>query len=62
MFSEIPQVVESDEYYETSSLLGRMVFMTPIFFNFRMRLYTGFVLSGTVITYNLFCFGFQKIT
>ena len=40
------QVVEDESYYETSSLLGRIVYMTPVFFNFRMRLYTGFVLSG----------------
>jgi len=33
-------------YYEASSLFGRIVYMTPVFFNFRMRLYTGFVLSG----------------
>ena len=40
------KVVEEDDYYETSSLLGRIAYMTPVFFNFRMRLYTGFVLSG----------------
>ena len=34
-----------DTFYEESSILWRIFYMTPVFFNFRMRLYSGFVLS-----------------
>ncbi|TRY68844.1 hypothetical protein TCAL_03048 [Tigriopus californicus] len=39
------KVVEEEDFYEKTSLLYRVFYMTPVFFNFRMRLYTGFVLS-----------------
>lgn len=39
------KVVEEDDFYQTTSFLYRVFYMTPVFFNFRMRLYTGFVLS-----------------
>ena len=32
-------------FYETTSFAYRVFYMTPVFFNFRMRLYSGFVLS-----------------
>ncbi len=37
--------VMQEDYYETTSLWYRLFYMTPVFFNFRMRLYTGFILS-----------------
>ncbi len=33
------------DFYEETSLLFRLFYMTPVFFTFRMRLYAGFVLS-----------------
>jgi len=38
-------IVKDDTFYEESSILWRIFYMTPVFFNFRMRLYSGFVLS-----------------
>ena len=37
--------VKNEDFYETSSFIFRVFYMTPVFFNFRMRLYTGFILS-----------------
>lgn len=37
--------VKADDFYETTSIGYRIFYMTPVFFNFRMRLYTGFILS-----------------
>ena len=37
--------LSDDSFYEESSLFWRVFYMTPVFFNFRMRLYSGFVLS-----------------
>jgi len=37
--------VKNEDFYETSSFIWRIFYMTPVFFNFRMRLYTGFILS-----------------
>ena len=37
--------VKNEDFYETSSFIWRLFYMTPVFFNFRMRLYTGFILS-----------------
>ena len=37
--------MEDDDFYANSSLLFRLFYITPVFFNFRMRLYSGFVLS-----------------
>ena len=39
------QAVLEEDYYETTSIWWRLFYMTPVFFNFRMRLYTGFILS-----------------
>ena len=39
------QAVLEEDYYETTSIWWRLFYMTPGFFNFRMRLYTGFILS-----------------
>jgi lysophospholipid acyltransferase 7 len=39
------QAVETEDFYETTSLLYRFFYMTPVFFNFRMRFYVGFVLA-----------------
>ncbi|KAG8226559.1 hypothetical protein J437_LFUL000642, partial [Ladona fulva] len=36
---------EDEEFYTDHSALYRMWYLTPTFFNFRMRIYTGFVLS-----------------
>ena len=44
-FPSFYQIVEEDSYYAESSFWSRLLYMTPVFFNFRMRLYTGFVLS-----------------
>jgi len=38
-------IVKDDSFYEESSIFWRVFYMTPVFFNFRMRLYSGFVLS-----------------
>jgi len=38
-------VVNTTEWQENTSLLWKLFYMTPIFFNFRMRIYSGFVLS-----------------
>lgn len=38
-------VVETKEWQESSSLLWKLFYMMPIFFNFRMRIYAGFILS-----------------
>ena len=37
--------MEDASFYENNSLFYRLFYMTPVFFNFRMRLFTGFVLS-----------------
>ena len=37
--------MEEDSFYQGTSLLYSLFYMTPVFFAFRMRLYTGFVLS-----------------
>ncbi len=37
--------MEEEWFYETTSVWYRMLYMTPVFFTFRMRLYAGFVLS-----------------
>jgi len=37
--------VKEETFYETTSLLYRLFYITPVFFNFRMRMYIGFVLS-----------------
>ena len=34
-----------DAFYQNTHWLYRVFYMTPVFFNFRMRLYSGFVLS-----------------
>ncbi len=39
------QAVEHDSFYDSTSLLFRLFYTVPVFFTFRMRLYTGFVLS-----------------
>ena len=39
------QAVKEAGFYETTSLLYRLFYITPVFFNFRMRMYIGFVLS-----------------
>ena len=39
------KAVLNDDYYQTSSFIYRIFYMTPVFFNFRMRLYSGFILS-----------------
>merc|ERR1712020_731975 len=39
------KAVLEEDYYETTSIWYRLFYMTPVFFNFRMRLYTGFILS-----------------
>jgi len=39
------KAVLEEDYYETTSIWWRLFYMTPVFFNFRMRLYTGFILS-----------------
>ena len=39
------QAVKEASFYETTSLLYRLFYITPVFFNFRMRMYIGFVLS-----------------
>jgi len=39
------KAVLEEDYYETTSIWYRLFYMTPVFFNFRMRLYTGFLLS-----------------
>jgi len=39
------KIVEAAEWQESSSLAWKLFYMTPIFFNFRMRIYSGFVLS-----------------
>ena len=39
------KAVLEESFYETSSLWYRLFYMTPVFFNFRMRLYIGFILS-----------------
>ncbi|XP_071444168.1 lysophospholipid acyltransferase 7-like [Hetaerina americana] len=36
---------EEDAFYNERSVLYRIWYLTPCFFNFRMRIYTGFVLS-----------------
>ena len=41
----ISQAVKGESFYETTSLLYRLFYITPVFFNFRMRMYIGFVLS-----------------
>ena len=38
-------VVETEEWQEKTSLLWKIFYMMPIFFNFRMRIYAGFTLS-----------------
>lgn len=37
--------VLSENFYESTSFWWRLFYMTPVFFNFRMRLYIGFILS-----------------
>ena len=37
--------VRDSSWQEESSLIWKLFYMTPIFFNFRMRIYAGFVLS-----------------
>ena len=37
--------VQEDNFYEATSFWYRVFYMTPVFFNFRMRLYSGFILS-----------------
>ena len=37
--------VLDETFYESTSLWWRLFYMTPVFFNFRMRLYIGFILS-----------------
>ena len=44
-FGCIFQAVLNEEFYQTTSLWYRIFYMTPVFFNFRMRLYSGFILS-----------------
>lgn len=39
------QYALSDEIFEERSVLYRIWYMTPLFFNFRMRFYCGFILS-----------------
>jgi len=39
------KIVETLEWQESSSIAWKLFYMTPIFFNFRMRIYSGFVLS-----------------
>ncbi len=39
------KAVKEDTYYETTGVLWRIIYMAPVFFTFRMRLYSGFVLS-----------------
>jgi len=38
-------VVETEDWQEKTSLLWKIFYMMPIFFNFRMRIYAGFTLS-----------------
>jgi len=38
-------VVETEEWQTETSLLWKLFYMAPIFFNFRMRIYAGFTLS-----------------
>ena len=38
-------VVETEEWQRDSSLLWKLFYMAPVFFNFRMRIYAGFTLS-----------------
>jgi lysophospholipid acyltransferase 7 len=44
------QYAESEEFYNEQSLLYRIWYINPTFFIFRMRLYTGMVLSECVCT------------
>lgn len=37
--------VEDEEWLSTTSLLYRIIYMVPVFFTFRMRIYSGFLLS-----------------
>jgi len=39
---------ESEEIFTDHSILYRILYTNPIFFNFRMRIYTGFVLSECI--------------
>ena len=39
------KAVLEENFYENSTVFWRIFYMTPVFFNFRMRLYTGFILS-----------------
>ena len=39
------QYATSEEIFEERSLLYRIWYMTPLFFTFRMRFYSGFILS-----------------
>lgn len=39
------QYATSEEIFEERSFLYRIWYMTPLFFTFRMRFYTGFILS-----------------
>ena len=43
--NSITSSISDDTFYEESSIFWRIFYMTPVFFNFRMRLYSGFVLS-----------------
>ena len=38
-------IFSEDAFYQNTNWLYRVFYMTPVFFNFRMRLYSGFVLS-----------------
>ncbi|XP_049853119.1 lysophospholipid acyltransferase 7 isoform X1 [Schistocerca gregaria] len=44
------QYMESEEFYKERSIFYRIWYLTPTFFIFRMRLYTGMVLSECVCT------------